>query len=645
MIAELGHFSLILALGLTLLLTFIPSIGVFKNNSVLIRTAPALALGYCCFIWLAYLALTLGFINNDFSIAYVANNSNTALPIYLKISAVWGGHEGSLLLWVTFLSTWTAALALASNHWDAAFRARVLSVLGAVSVGLLLFILLTSNPFARLLPFFPTEGRDLNPLLQDFALIIHPPMLYMGYVGFAIAFALAIAALWEGKLDALWAKRALPWTLTAWLFLTLGIMLGSWWAYYELGWGGWWFWDPVENASLMPWLVGTALIHSLVVTAKRGLFRSWTALLAILSFALSLLGTFLVRSGVLTSVHAFANDPERGLFILGFLVIVVGSALTLFAYRSKLLRTENKFTLWSRESMLLANNIILIIACAIILLGTLYPLVLDFLNLGLISVGGPYFNTMFIPLFVVLIFLMGMAPVSHWRQDTFGGEDKRLLYVLAFSLLVGLCLYFYVPEQTSFFTVLGVTISVWLISATIQDLFYRWRYLPMRNWNSLSRSYYGMIIAHLGIATTALGITVTSTYSIERDVRMLPGDEISIHTYTIQFNGVEDITGPNYHGLAGKFSLEQNNHLIANMSPERRINNTQQMLTTKTAIDPGFFRDIYIALGEQRADNSWVVRIHYKPFVRWIWLGAIMMALGGFVAATQRWTTRKAGQA
>lgn len=641
MIAELGHFSLILALGLALFLTLLPSYGVFRQHNILIRSAPALALGYCCFVWFAYLALTLGFINDDFSIAYVANNSNSALPLPLKLSAVWGGHEGSLLLWVTFLSSWIGALALASRQWDEVFRARVLSVLGAISVGLLLFILLTSNPFTRLLPFFPTEGRDLNPLLQDFALIIHPPTLYMGYVGFAIAFSLAIAALWEGELTPTWAKRALPWTLTAWMFLTLGIMLGSWWAYYELGWGGWWFWDPVENASLMPWLVGTALIHSLIVTAKRGLFKSWTALLAILSFSLSLLGTFLVRSGVLTSVHAFANDPERGLFILSFLIIVVGSALTLFAYRSKHLRTENQFNVWSRESMLLANNIILTIACAIILLGTLYPLVLDFLNLGQISVGAPYFNTMFVPLFSVLIVLMGMAPASHWRTDKFGGEDKRLVYVLGFSVLTVLCLYFAV-QHVSFFVLLGVTIGTWLLCATVQDLFYRLRYLPLRNWNSLSRGYYGMILAHMGVAITALGITVTSNYSIERDVRLMAGEEVSIQDYTIKFSGVTEIKGPNYQGISGLFTLEQNNQFVTSLSPERRVNNSQKMLTTKTAIDPGFFRDIYIALGEQRVDNSWIVRIHYKPFIRWIWLGAIIMALGGLLAATQRWFRVKA---
>ena len=427
MIAELGHFALILALGLSLLLTFVPSFGVFTQRPTVMRTAPGLALGYCCLVWIAYFTLTEGFINNDFSIAYVANNSNSALPLPLRISAVWGGHEGSLLLWLALLSGWTAALSLASRAWPLATRARVLSILGAIGVGFLFFILLTSNPFARLLPFFPVEGRDLNPLLQDFALIIHPPTLYMGYVGFAVAFALALAALWEGKFDADWAKRALPWTLCAWAFLTLGIMLGSWWAYYELGWGGWWFWDPVENASLMPWLVGTALIHSLLVAAKRELFKSWTVLLAILAFSLSLLGTFLVRSGVLTSVHAFANDPERGLFILGFLMVVIGAALTLFAWRAKELRTSGTFNMWSREALLLGNNVLLVVACATILLATLYPLILDLLDAGKISIGAPYFNLMFIPLFLGLLFLMGFAPNSRWQLGGNFWQDLTLM--------------------------------------------------------------------------------------------------------------------------------------------------------------------------------------------------------------------------
>lgn len=634
MIAELGLFCLIIALGLTLLLSVLPTIGVFKKQYELINSAPGLALGFCCFTWFAYLSLTLGFINNDFSIAYVANNSNSLLPLALKISAVWGGHEGSLLLWVTFLSSWTAAVALNSREWESLFRARTLAVLGAISVGLILFILLTSNPFERLLPFFPENGRDLNPLLQDFALIIHPPTLYMGYVGFAVAFALAIAALWEGKLNAIWAKRALPWTAVAWAFLTMGIALGSWWAYYELGWGGWWFWDPVENASLMPWLVGTALIHSLVVTARRSLFKSWTALLAILAFSLSLLGTFLVRSGVLTSVHAFANDPERGLFILFFLILVIGFALTLYAFRAKKLRTQTGFPLASRESLLLANNLLLVIACGIILLGTLYPLVLDFLDLGQISVGAPYFNIMFIPLFTIIILLMGIAPISRWQSQRLHTEQRRVYWAILFTLLSCVILYLFLQQQTGVLTMLGIMVSIWLCCTTIQDLFYR---------HAKTRGYYAMVIAHLGIAVTAFGITISSSYSVERDLRLQPGAVEEIAGYQIDFKKVYSISGPNYQGVEAQFLLLKNHHHIASLTPQRRVNNAQQTLTTKTAIDPGLFRDIYIALGDPIDENSWGVRIHYKPFIRWIWLGAIMMAIGGIVAATERWngTTRK----
>lgn len=636
MIAEVGHFALILALGLAILLALVPSIGVLTQHSIATRTAPALALGYCCFVWLAYLALTEGFIHHDFSIAYVANNSNSALPLPLRISAVWGGHEGSLLLWTVLLSSWTAAVALASPQWTAEMRARSLSILGAIGIGFLLFILLTSNPFTRLLPLYPVEGRDLNPLLQDFALIIHPPTLYMGYVGFAIAFALALAALWEGKLDAEWAKRALPWTLMAWIFLTLGIMLGSWWAYYELGWGGWWFWDPVENASLMPWLVGTALIHSLLVTAKRQLFKSWTVLLAILAFSLSLLGTFLVRSGVLTSVHSFANDPERGLFILGFLILVIGAALSLYAMRARQLRATGEFTLWSREALLLGNNVLLGVACATILLATLYPLILDLLNAGKISIGPPYFNTLFIPLFIFLMFLMGWAPASHWRVGVPFWHRRRFIFAFFISILTGVLLKMWVADNTSFLVVLGVIVSTWVFCATLTDCVIHLYYTPRQYWHKIPGSYYGMVLAHIGVAVTALGITLSSAYSVERDVRLVAGETITIGPYDFNFVGVENIAGPNYQAMQGKFAVFNQDKRVANLYPERRINNAQRMLTTKTAIDPGFFRDLYVALGEQLTDKSWAVRVYYKPFVRWIWLGAIIMAVGGVIAFVRR---------
>ncbi len=634
MIAELGHFALILSLALSLLLTVVPSVGVLKHNSLAIRMAPGLALGVCFFIWVAYLSLTEGFISNDFSIAYVANNSNSHLPLPFKISAVWGGHEGSLLLWIAMLSSWMAAFTLVSRDYPEAFRARALSILGAVTVGFLLFILITSNPFARLLPFIPLEGRDLNPLLQDFALIIHPPTLYMGYVGFAVAFALGLAALWEGKLDPQWAQRALPWTLMAWVFLTLGIMLGSWWAYYELGWGGWWFWDPVENASLMPWLVGTALIHSLLVTAKREIFKSWTVLLAILAFSLSLLGTFLVRSGVLTSVHSFANDPERGFFILAFLAVVVGSSLSLYAWRAHSLRSHGTFNVWSRESLLLGNNIILMVACSTILLATLYPLILDLLNAGKISVGAPYFNALFVPLFMILIFLMAWAPSSRWQMGSAWWEDKRAIISFCLSVFSGILLWGIISD-TSIIVALGVSVSVWLLLSSFTDLFLRLKRLPSNQWYQVSCSYYGMVLAHVGVAVTALGITLTSAYSIERDVRMNVGDEIRIDSYDFKFVAVDNVVGANFSGVQGMFEVFEDKELIAVLHPERRINNAQQMLTTKTAIDPGFFRDLYVALGESY-EGAWAVRVYYKPFVRWVWLGAILMAMGGCVAAFPR---------
>ncbi|MFI4955007.1 MAG: heme lyase CcmF/NrfE family subunit, partial [Gammaproteobacteria bacterium] len=433
-----------------------------------------------------------------------------------------------------------------------------------------------------------------------------------------------------------WAKRALPWTLMAWVFLTLGIMLGSWWAYYELGWGGWWFWDPVENASLMPWLVGTALIHSLLVTAKREIFKSWTVLLAILAFSLSLLGTFLVRSGVLTSVHSFANDPERGLFILGFLVVVIGAALALYAVRAQQLRATGQFNLWSREALLLGNNILLVVACATILLATLYPLILDLVNAGKISIGAPYFNTLFIPLFVFLMFLMGWAPGSHWHAGEPIWNRVRLIYILMFSIFAGVMLKVWVPENTSFLVILGVTVSVWVLCATGTDLFLHLKRTPWRHWRHIHSSYYGMVIAHVGVAITALGITLSSAYSVERDVRLVEGEVIAIGPYDFNFIGVSNVTGPNYQAVQGEFAVFYQGKMVATLYPERRVNNAQRMLTTKTAIDPGLLRDLYVALGEQLTDNSWAVRVYYKPFVRWIWLGALVMALGGICGFIRR---------
>ena len=637
MIPEIGHFALILALLLALVQGTLPIIGASNGKSQWVALARPVAQGQYMFVLLAFICLTYSFISSDFSVAYVANHSNSALPLQYRIAGVWGGHEGSLLLWVMMLSTWTLAVTLFSRKLPEDMVARVIGVLGLVSVGFLLFMLLTSNPFDRLLPA-ALDGRDLNPLLQDPGLVIHPPMLYMGYVGFSVAFAFAIAALLGGKLDATWARWSRPWTIVAWIFLTVGIALGSWWAYYELGWGGWWFWDPVENASFMPWLVGTALIHSLAVTEKRGSFKNWTVLLAIIAFSLSLLGTFLVRSGVLTSVHAFATDPARGIYILLFLLVVVGGSLILYALRAPQVGGGGGFNLMSRETLLLSNNVLLVVAAATVLLGTLYPLLIDALAMGKISVGPPYFDAVFVPLMVPLVFMMGLGPVARWKKASLPDLAKRLRWAFAAAVVTALLLPFTMGEWTPMVS-LGLLLAMWILATVVNNFVQR----CMRNnelnrpWlTGMTRSYYGMQLAHSGVAIFIIGVTMVNGYETEKDVRMDIGDTTTVGGYQFRFDGVVEVEGPNYRASQGYIQVLKDGHEVMLMHPEKRVYNVQTMPMTEAAIDTGLFRDLYVSLGEPVSAGAWSVRIYYKPFVDWIWGGCLVMALGGILAASDK---------
>ncbi len=632
MIPELGHFAMILALCIALVQGTLPLIGAQTGNLTLMSLARSATLGQFVFITIAFLCLTYSFIVNDFSVLYVASHSNTALPLEFRISAVWGAHEGSLLLWAFILSAWTLAVAIFSRSLPQAMVARVLAVMGLISVGFLLFMLATSNPFDRLFPA-ALEGRDLNPLLQDPGLIFHPPMLYMGYVGFAVAFAFAIAALLGGQLDATWARWSRPWTIISWTCLTAGIALGSWWAYNELGWGGWWFWDPVENASFMPWLVGTALIHSLAVTEKRGAFKPWTVLLAILAFSLSLLGTFLVRSGVLVSVHAFATDPGRGIFILAFLVIVIGSSLALYAWRAPKVRSGGSFSGFSRESLLLINNVVLIVAAVSMLLGTLYPLILDALNLGKISVGPPYFESVFVPLMLPLAVLIGIGPLTRWKQDDAGSVLRRALPYLVTAAVLALALLYALTDHISLLTGLSTVIGTWVMLSAVRDLIVR-----ARKGQRLPRAFIGMSLAHFGVGVFILGVTLTGAYNIEKDLRMDVGTDVTIAGYTFTFDGVQQVPGPNYVANQGALHVTRDGQPVATLHPQKRTYRVQTMPMTEAAIDVGVFRDLYVSLGEPIGDGSgaWSVRVYYKPFIRWIWAGTLIMAIGGLFAASDR---------
>ena len=631
MIVEIGHFALILAACVALLQGVMPLTGTATNNLRWQLLARPAAITQFLLLALAYGVLTHGALSDDFSIKYIAGHSNSLLPIQYKVASVWGGHEGSLLLWVLMLSGWTVAVALFSRSLPLAMVARVIGVLGLISTGFLAFVLLTSSPFERLFPA-PLDGKDLNPLLQDPGLVIHPPMLYMGYVGFSVAFAFAVAALISGRMDAAWARWSRPWTVVAWMFMTAGIALGSWWAYYELGWGGWWFWDPVENASLMPWLFGTALIHALMVTDKRGGFKAWAVLLAIGAFSLSLLGTFLVRSGVLTSVHAFANDPERGVFILILLALVVGISLTLFAWRAPKATLGGKIGLVSRESMLLANSVLLVVATAAVLLGTIYPLIVDALNLGKLSVGAPYFNAVFVPLMVPVIFLMVPGGIAHWRETRWQSLSRSMRIPAVAAVLVGLAVCFFTTRGT-WLSGVGTALATWVIVGLLVQIVDR-----LRKPGRIAPSFWGMHLAHSGIAAIVLGVTLVSGYEEERDVRMGIGDSVSISNYTFELKDVVLADGPNYKALRANVAVSKDGVPFEVLRPEKRKYFSSNMPMTEAAIDYGWFRDLYVALGEPIAgeERQWSLRVYYKPFVSWLWGGAALMVLGGLLSVSDR---------
>ena len=640
MIPELGHFMLWLAVGVSLVLSTVPLVGAQRGRSDWMALARPLT--WLLFVLVAISMVSLGsaFVSHDFSVLYVASHSNTALPLAYRIAGIWGGHEGSLLLWLLMLCLWMLAVAQFSKELPLPVLARILAVMGMVSVGFLAFTLMTSNPFDRLFPA-ALEGRDLNPLLQDPGMVIHPPMLYMGYVGFSVAFAFAISALIGGNLDAQWARWSRPWTTAAWAFLTIGIALGSWWAYYELGWGGWWFWDPVENASFMPWLVGTALIHSLAVTEKRGSFKNWTVLLAIMAFSLSLVGTFLVRSGVLSSVHAFATDPARGLFILGFLVIVIGASLTLYAWRAPSVGLGARFGLMSRETLLLGNNVLLVVATGAVLLGTLYPLALDALNMGKISVGPPYFDTVFMPLMAPLVFLMGVGPMARWKQAEVPDLARRLSWAAGVAVVAALASGWLAGEIT-LVTTAGLLMGWWVVTSVATDLWEKIRPLPgvattRQRAAQLQRATIGMMVAHLGVAAFIFGVALVKGYEVERDVQMNLGDTTTVAGYTFTFLGVREIQGPNYGAAQGQIKVTKNGQTVAEMLPEKRVYRVQRNPMTEAAIRSGFTGDLYVSLGEPVAgSDAWIVRIYVKPFVNWIWGGCLLMAIGGVCAMTDR---------
>jgi len=639
MIPEIGQLALALALTLALAQASLGLAGAARGDGSWMGATRPAARGQFVFVAIAFGCLTYAFVANDFTVVYVASNSNSALPLAYRVSGVWGGHEGSILLWILMLSVWTVGVTLFSHHLPEEMVARVLGVMGLVSTGFLLFILFTSNPFLRVFPA-PADGRDLNPLLQDPGMVLHPPMLYMGYVGFSIAFSFAVAALMSGRLDAAWARWSRPWTTAAWCFLTVGIALGSGWAYYELGWGGWWFWDPVENASFMPWLVGTALIHSLAVTEKRGAFRSWTVLLAIVAFSLSLLGTFLVRSGVLTSVHAFATDPARGVFILVLLVVVIGGSLLLYVWRAPRIGLGGGFEPVSRESMLLANNVMFAAAAGSVLLGTLYPLALDASGLGKISVGPPYFETVFVPLMAPALFLMGIGPLARWKNANLPDIAARLRWAFVASLVAALTIPFAMGHWSAM-VAFGILLAAWVAASGVVQLYEKignaangaGAWARLRN---TPRATYGMLLAHFGVAVFVTGVTLVKGYDSERDVRMEAGDIVELGGYTFRLDGVRDVQGPNYVAARAQIQVNRNGRPVTTLYPEKRIYTVQNMPMTEAAIDPGFTRDLYVSLGDSVSATAWIVRVQHKPFIDWIWGGCLLMALGGALAASDR---------
>ncbi|RFU49015.1 heme lyase CcmF/NrfE family subunit [Paraburkholderia sp. DHOC27] len=669
MIPEIGHFALIVALLLALISGVLPVLGARRGIEGWMRLAWPAARAQFGFVALAFGCLGWSFFNNDFSVLYVVENSNATLPAIYRLTAVWGGHEGSLLLWVLLLTLWMTAVSCFSRQLPLAFVARVLGVMSWIASGFLLFMLFTSNPFARLIPQ-AMDGRDLNPLLQDPGMVTHPPVLYMGYVGFSVAFAFAIAALLSGRLDAAWARWSRPWTLGAWLFLTLGIMLGSGWAYYELGWGGWWFWDPVENASFMPWLAGTALIHSLAVTEKRGGFRSWTALLAICAFSLSLLGTFLVRSGVITSVHAFAADPARGVFILAFMAVVVGGSLLLFAWRAPRMGRGGSFEAGfeptfepgfepvSRETLLLSNTVLLSAAAASVLLGTLYPMALDALGLDKISVGAPYFDGVFVPLMTPAIFLMGVGPLARWKAARAPELAMRLRWAALISVVTALALPFVLGSWRPLVS-LGLLLAMWSFTSVAESMRERLaatvdgprraqvagqcgRRLdvktvePLTRFGRVPRATYGMWLAHAGIGVFIVGVTLVKGYESERDAPLRVGESMDVGAYRFRFDGVRDVMGPNYRATRASVEVSRDGARVTTLYPEKRLFLVEKTPMTEAAIDHGLWRDLYVAMGEPIGGGAWTLRVQIKPFVRWIWAGCLLMAAGALLAASDR---------
>ncbi|MEX1197434.1 MAG: heme lyase CcmF/NrfE family subunit [Pseudohongiellaceae bacterium] len=638
-IPEVGNFALILAFCLALVLAVVPMIGAARDNVLWMNLARPLTAGVFVMVSIALVVLGYSFVTDDFSVAYVANHSNSQLPLQYKITAVWGGHEGSFLFWTWMLTGWMVAVGVFSRALPNEFVARVLAVMGFITASYALFMLATSNPFDRLLPLPPGDGGDLNSALQDFAFIIHPPALYMGYVGFAVVFAFAIAALLSGRLDAAWARWCRPWANFAWAILTLGIALGSWWAYYELGWGGWWAWDPVENPPLITWLLGTALIHSLAATEKRGVFKSWTVLLAILAFAASQLGTFITRSGLLTSVHAFASDPTRGVYILGFMVVIVGGALLLYALRSPMMRSEFGFGSLSREVFLLANNIILVVASAAILLGTLYPMVYQAMSGGnVISVGPPYFNTIFLPLMAILVLFLGIGPVARWKRTSMAYLRQQLTKVAIAAVSLGVIIPVILTLGLPIGAIITTVLAFWVLFSMIRDIRGKIanKSSTLAGLKSLTVSYWGMQIAHFGFIVLMSGAVLTSIYSQERSVLLQPAQSAELGEYTFVFQGVEGLRGPNYNAQRATINVVKDGEAWMDLYPEKRLYLASNSPATEMAIDGRFLRDLFITLGEERSQGAWSMTIHIKPFVRWIWLGAIFIALGGIVAITDK---------
>jgi len=632
MIPEIGHFALILALSLAICQGVMPLLGAHRGDEAMMAVARPAARGQFVFVVISFACLAWAFLNDDFSVLYVANHSQLALPDVYKFSAVWGAHEGSLLLWILILSIWTIAVGRYSRNLPESFAARVLGVLGLLSCGFMLFTLLTSNPFERIPA--PADGADLNPLLQDPGLAIHPPILYAGYVGFSVAFAFAVAAMLSGHLDRNWARWTRPWTIWAWLFLTVGIALGSWWAYYELGWGGWWFWDPVENASFMPWLAGTALIHSLAVTEKRGLFKSWTLLLAISAFSLSLLGTFLVRSGILISVHAFATDPARGFFILIFLGVVIGGALALYAWRAPALDSDAGFKPLSRETFLLLNNVLLVIAATLILFGTLAPLIADVMKAGKISVGAPWFEIAFAIPMLPLLLLIGVGMHTAWRSQDWRALVGQLKIPAILALVAGLALPALVYGRFGGLVTVGVIAAFWIMFVALIQPIRSLRRPP--GTPGITRGALGMSVAHFGVGIFVLGISIVQAFSVEEDLRLVPGESVEVAGFTFKLRALRNIQGPNFRALEGEFEIRKNGEFIGVLRPQKRTYLVQQSPMTEAGILAGLNRDLFVALGDPLGDGAWSVRLQYKPMIRFIWLGALIMALGGLIAASDR---------